>query len=165
MKDTYKIIDNFLEKEKFKALQDFMFSRELPWFYTSNLNTNQNKNVLHSYFEHHFYNSAQGGNSPFFNLIAPLLEKIENKVFFRVKGNLYPRTNELETHASHCDFPWKHKACLFSINTCDGETVLANGEKIKSIENRILFFEAYKPHASTSTTNAKARINININYF
>ena len=165
MKDKYKIVDNFLEKEEFKTLQNFMLSRNLPWFYTANLNTHQNKNILHSYFEHHFYNSAQGGNSSFFNLITPLLEKIEHKIFFRIKGNLYSRTNKLETHAPHCDFEWKHKACIFSINTCDGGTILESGKKIESVENRMLFFEAHKPHSSTSTTDAKARINININYF
>jgi hypothetical protein len=161
----YEVVDNFLEKEDFKNLQNFMFSRELSWFYTSNLNTNQKNNSAHFYFEHHFYNQAQGGDSRFINLLHPLLKKIKNKIFIRIKGNLYPKTSKLENHASHCDFPWKHKACLFSINTCDGGTILANKEKIKSIENRMLFFEAHKPHSSTSTTDSKVRINININYF
>ena len=165
MNNKYEIIDNFLNKEDFKKIQDFMFSRNLPWFYTNNLNTNQKENNLHSYFEHHFFNPGQGGNSNFFNLLLPLVKKIKHKVFIRIKGNLYTRTNKIEVHSKHCDYSWEHKACLFSINTCDGGTILENGEKIDSVENRMLFFKAYKPHSSTSTTNQKSRININFNYF
>jgi hypothetical protein len=162
----YKIMDNFLEDKVFKELKKLMFSREIPWYYTSKLNFNQSNKSLNCYFEHWFYDQAEGiGSSKCFYIVKPILEKLKIKSLIRVKGNLYARTNKIETHSPHKDFPWKHKACLFSVNSCDGGTILSNGEKIKSVENRMLFFDSFKPHSSTSTTNVKARININFNYF
>jgi hypothetical protein len=51
------------------------------------------------------------------------------------------------------------------LNTCDGFTSLDDGTKIESIENRLLLFDSNKPHASSTCTNAKARFNMNFNYF
>ena len=162
----YKIIDNFLEEKDFKQLKDFMFCSNMPWFYANELNHNQTDKTLHSYFTHTFYIQDEGiGSSNCFNQVALILDKLKIKALIRVKGNLYTRTNKIETHTSHKDYKFKHKACLYSVNTCDGGTILSNGEKIKSVENRMLFFDAYKLHSRTSTKNAKARININFNYF
>jgi hypothetical protein len=54
---------------------------------------------------------------------------------------------------------------LKEIFTCDGFTSLDDGTKIESIENRLLLFDSNKPHASSTCTNAKARFNMNFNYF
>ena len=59
----------------------------------------------------------------------------------------------------------KHNGAVFSLNTCDGFTSLDDGTKIESIENRLLLFDSNKPHASSTCTNAKARFNMNFNYF
>ena len=53
---------------------------------------------------------------------------------------------------------------MFSINTNDGGTILS-GNKIDSIENRVVLFDGNKPHSSSTCTNQKARFNINFNYF
>ena len=65
----------------------------------------------------------------------------------------------------HIDTEYSHKAAILSINTCDGYTKLKDGTKIDSIENRILLFDASKPHTPSTTTDQPVRINININYF
>jgi hypothetical protein len=59
----------------------------------------------------------------------------------------------------------RNKYTVFSLNTCDGFTSLEDGTKIESIENRLLLFDSNKPHASSTCTNAKARFNMNFNYF
>ena len=51
----YKIIDNFLEKEEFDKLKNFMFGRDIVWFYTDTLNYEQDNKSLHTYLEHHFF--------------------------------------------------------------------------------------------------------------
>ena len=87
------------------------------------------------------------------------------KSLIRAKLNLYMRTDKIEEHHPHTDFPFEHKGCVFSFNTCDGYTILNDGTKIESIENRALLFDSSKSHSSTSTTNAKGRFNVNFNYF
>ena len=57
----------------------------------------------------------------------------------------------------------EHKGAVFSLNTCNGGTVI-DGQKFDSVGNRILFFDPTKPHHSTSTTDVKRRLNVNINY-
>ena len=64
----------------------------------------------------------------------------------------------------HTDMEFSHTAAVLSLNTCDGYTKLADGTKVDSVENRIIFFDAGKAHCSTTTTNAKARFNIIVNY-
>ena len=41
---------------------------------------------------------------------------------------------------------------------------LEDGTEIESRANRVLLFDPSKPHHSTSCTNDKRRVNININY-
>ena len=53
---------------------------------------------------------------------------------------------------------------LLSLNTCDGYTKLKDGTKIDSVANRVLLFDPCEEHCSTTTTNVKARFNINVNY-
>ena len=99
-----------------------------------------------------------------FKILAPLLDKIDTDLYFRVKMNLYTRTENLIHHDDHKDMPFSHKGGLFSLNTCDGFTVI-EGKEIESVANRALLFNPEKLHSSTSTTNVKARLNVNINYF
>ena len=77
----------------------------------------------------------------------------------------YPRTEKLEIHKPHFDYTYKHKGAIFYVNTNDGKTILDKNKQIDSVENRLLLFEPHFLHKSTSTTNAKVRININFNYF
>ena len=87
------------------------------------------------------------------------------KTLIRIKGNLYMKTTKIFNHNPHRDYPFKHNGAIFYINSNDGKTVLENGEEIDSVANRLLLFDSSKPHNSTSCTNAKCRINININYY
>ena len=50
------------------------------------------------------------------------------------------------------------------MNTCNGFTILDDGTKIDSIENRALLFDPSKLHHSTTCTDEKVRINIILNY-
>ena len=95
----------------------------------------------------------------------PLLNRIDIKALVRVKINLYPNTEKVYEHDPHFDYNWEHKACIFSINTCDGYTKLHDGTKIPSIENQALFFDGSTEHTSSTTSDDVVRMNININYF
>ena len=43
-------------------------------------------------------------------------------------------------------------------------TVLEDGTECESVANRLLLFDATKPHHSTTCTDQKRRVNINVNY-
>ena len=78
--------------------------------------------------------------------------------------NLYTRTENLIHHSDHRDMDISHKGGLFSLNTCDGFTVI-EGKEIESVANRMIYFDPSVLHHSTNCTNASARMNININYY
>jgi hypothetical protein len=164
MNSKFKVVDNFLPKQEFLELKNIMLSYNFPWYYNSDINIfHENKKDLTCQFSHIFFRDAVP--STYFILLKPILEKIECKALLRIKGNLYPRTDKIEIHKKHLDYDFIHKGALFYINTNNGKTILNDKTEIDSVENRMLFFESYKHHQSTSTNDQKARVNINFNYF
>ena len=93
-----------------------------------------------------------------------LLDKINYNFLIRAKLNCYPRSDQKVIHSKHVDYTYRTKGLIFSLNTCDGATILENGKEVKSVANRALFFNPSKPHASTNCTDQHARFNINVNY-
>lgn len=162
--NNYKVINNFLDKEDFLNIKNTLESYNFPFYLQKEINRHHDKNDLTCYFTHILF-SQKGGYSNHFNIFSPLIEKLEPKALIRVKCNIYLKTNKIIQHKPHVDYDFKHKGAIFSINTNDGGTILDNNIKIDSIENRILFFDPSKTHSSTTTTNSKFRMNININYF
>ena len=164
---NYEVIDNFLPQEEFDNLQKLVTGSDMLWHKVDQITTEHKKKedfdfmFCHLLFEPNIYPPS----SSFFQYFAFLQDRLNCKSLRRMKLNLYPHTSEMRTHASHIDYDFEHKGCILSFNTCDGATVLEDGTKVDSVENRALIFDASKPHSSTSTTNARARYNLNINYF
>ena len=159
-----KVIDNFLEPEKFALIKKVLVGHEFPWFYQQLINDSHTKKDKNCYFTHVFFNTTVGFSS-FYDVVKPVVDRLDLKAPIRIKANLYPHTKKIEIHKSHSDTIYPSKAAIFYINTNNGSTILEDGKKIESIENRLLLFDGHKPHQSTSCTNAKVRININFNYF
>jgi hypothetical protein len=160
----YKIIDNFLPKEDFKQINDLLTGPNFPWYYNKNVTFGpKDKKDKNYYFNHRFYEDVVLSNLYDF-INEKLLSKIDIFSLKRVKANFHPRTEKVWFNKKHIDYKQSHKGCIYYINTCDGFTVLEDGKKIESIENRALFFDPSKQHNSSTCSNAKGRINININY-
>jgi hypothetical protein len=162
----YSVVDNFFEKEYFQELQDAVINNvngKLPWAFVGNLNSNHVEQDNECYFEHLAY--FQEPCSGLYDILRDLWQLFEIKSLMRIKANCYPSKENLVLHAPHKDAPFDHKGALIYLNTCDGYTQLIDGTKIESVENRVLFFNAGIEHSSTNCTNAKARFNINVNYF
>ena len=164
----YKVIDNLMDKDDFKNLQNFIMSADVPWYFNKDINTapGYDPNTNQSYLIHNLFNlNLDYVYSHLYKNFNVFWKLLNMKSLIRAKLNLYMRTDKIEEHHPHTDLPYEHKGCVFSFNTCDGYTKLEDGTKIESVANRALLFDASKPHSSTSTTNAKARFNVNFNYF
>ena len=159
------VIDNFLSIDEFKLLKEEILSNNFPLYYqeyiTEHFEISSVKNVS---FAHIIYrdNLSVSSYYDFFNRI--LFSKLEMRSLIRSKVNCYPRTDEIIEHCWHTDFSYEHKGMLFYLNTCNGETRFEE-DAIQSKENRIVFFDPSKMHASTSCTDQKCRWNIIANYF
>lgn len=157
----HKIIDNLLAEEQFTHLQNNMLGSSFPWFFSGSVADEEEND--YGYFVHEFYDGCFA-KSHHIELILPLLEQLDLKALIRCKANAFLKTEQLIQHPMHVDLPYEHKGAIFYLNTCDGKTVLENGEVIDSVANRLLLFDSSRPHASTTTTDAQRRVNININF-
>lgn len=162
-----QIIDNFLDIKDFSRLLDIVTNPTTPYYFNDEVNTNHDSKDLTCYFTHNLFSMKEEYlySNLFHHFSHVFFEKLEIKSLIRMKLNLYPRTEKLIEHEPHIDYSFPHKGCLFSFNTCDGATILHDGTRVKSVANRALIFEPHELHSSTNCTDAKARFNMNINYF
>ena len=154
-----KIIDNFLDNATAQHIGDTLGGDFFPWYYQNSVATHFDTDNF--YFTHNLY--LHGEQSNCFNLIIPILKKIKHKKLIRVKANLYPNVSKVIQHPKHVDFTYPTKGALYYLNTNNGPTFVEN-KKVGSVKNRLLLFDASKEHNSATCTDAKFRLNININY-
>ena len=159
----YKVIDNFLHQNDFVKLQSFFTSIDCHWYYSKGVAKTDVKEGKYFYMIHTVYQDHMP-TSNIFNNCYPVLEKLGVKSLLRIKANLYPNQGEsVHTHDAHQDYLFSHKAAVYSMNTCNGGTVIG-GEFIESKANRIVIFDGSIPHSSTTCTDEQVRINIGFNY-
>ena len=161
---TYEIIDNFLDKDSFNDIKTIIESQNFPWYWNDQV-TFKRSDSFPYYFTHLLYDNTLSKSSFYHQLISPFFEKIKVKAVIKAKINLYTNVNEFIENEDHVDYQYEHKGAILYLNTNNGYTILEDGTKIESIENRLLKFEPHKKHRSTHCTDVKRRLNININYF
>jgi len=165
---NYKIIDDFLPQQQWQQLHDAVTSEQgLTWQYSARVarRDQQDTNPQHCYFYHLFYDNHTWSSTRQ-HLVQPLIDGLPFlKSLIRVKANLYPNTPTVEYHDWHADTDYPHLGAIYYINSNNGYTVLEDNTHIASTANRLLLFEAYRPHRSTTCSDATARFNINFNYF
>ena len=177
-----KIIDNFLDKELFKKLQNFLLGDECPWFYNESKVIFEKGRPLFaplkdypSESQHQFTHTFLGNHlnqswSSYTPHIAVLLHKIKPRVWIRVKSNLTNVTSKAGVSGWHYDnitdgVPWKDTTtAIFYVNTNNGYTIFENEKKVSSLENRIAIFPNNILHSGVSQTDTKTRVTINLNY-
>ena len=168
----YEVIDNFLEPENFKILTDDILCINsgfsvFPWYAQEGVTVtdgSRNKNNDHWNLIHSFYQNYEI-QSGFFKHLSDVIDKLQIKSLIRIKANLYPKTDKIIEHDFHADFDFSHKSGLYSLNTNNGCTIMEDGEKIESVANRMIIFDASKLHKSTTCTDENFRANIVFNYF
>ena len=165
----YTLKNNFLNQADYENIKNTILGEEFPWYFQYGVAVSKNIERASGEEEylmgHTFFREHQGITSSFYKILDPILKKLKFKALIRIKANLYSNQGKIVEHDDHSDFPFSHKGALFSLNTCNGFTILKNNTKIKSVANRMLLFDPSTPHHSSTCTDAKMRCNININYF
>jgi|TARA_X000001382_G_scaffold3455_1_gene3605 hypothetical protein len=156
----FKIIDNFLNPKEHFKLKTLLESNLFPWYFIKN--TTDNSTDLYDYHFCHNYFCDNQIQSDYFNSLKILIDNINIKKLIRARANLTPASHKQTKSLIHKDQPFKCKIAIYYVNTNNGYTNI-DGKKIKSIENRIVFFNNEK-HYGTTTTDSKNRILINLNY-
>ena len=155
-----KYYDNHISENDMQWLEKELLSENFPYYYQNSV-TNFDNDYM---FAHSLVRDCKN-NSDWAELIIPkIMEKISFEKIIRAKINLYPKTDKIIKHPFHIDNNNVHKVALFYVNSNDGYTEFEDTKRITSNRNRLLLFDGDRRHRSTTCTNSKVRINININY-
>ena len=169
-----EIHDNFLTDQYVKHLQSMFFDQNFPWSYSPFVGYTGQETKLskeetdnHLYFIHRIYDNLRPIESPpfqVFDQLLPILDALEVRSLIRIRALLYVNQGKIIKHETHKDAPYPIKAALLYLNDNNGYTGFADGTKIESVANRVALFDGSLDHHSTTPTNCKDRIVININY-
>ena len=161
-----EIVDNFLDQNAFETIKSEIYGNKGFPFYIATGISGAESSTEHNYYLVHLLYHNYRPNSVHYDLILPILKKITPYAIRKIKVNFYPVTDTIQKHPFHLDSRHTHKGCIFYLNTNNGKTIFETGEEIDSIENRMLFFDPTKKHASTTCTDDYiGRFNINFNYW
>ena len=127
---------------------------------------------------HMFYQGFEP-KSKHFNLLEPILQKIQAFSIVKIKANLTWKTHLPIKTNFHTDIQEsgrfigknskemieKMKTFIFYVNSNDGYTEFENGEIVKSVANRLVQFNTNMSHRAVTTTDTAYRMVININVY
>lgn len=153
-----KVIDNFLDQDSFNHFKNIITGQYFPWYFNNQKVLDDNH--LDNY---QFVNTFKDGNTAM-SLLDVFKEKLNVSNFLRAKLNCTTRTNKIFEFKSHRDLDVNCLVSIFYINSNNGYTKFENGEKIESIENRLITFNNNLKHNGTTSTNSQTRIVLNLCY-
>ena len=161
---------NFLSKEIHKDLFSVIKSDEFAWFHTKTLQKQKTNDIQFCHSLYHSNNVA----SNYFNTLKPLFDKLNVKIFHRVKLNVSFKDNEKRILGGyHHDLYWNNKpleelkVAIYYFNTTNGKTLIKENNKIKEIdcvENTLITFPNTLEHTGTTHTDVPFRYVLNVNY-
>jgi len=167
-----EVVKDFLAQDAHEKIKLVMCNLDrynyipFPWYLSRNVADSQASTQLKEFYMYHpFYWDHAPASEWFSELLMPLMNALQPKSLMRVKGNLYPATETIIEHEPHIDESFSHKGAVYFVNNNNGYTTVDNGTKIESIENSVLLFDPSEPHFSSTCTDDKFRITINVNYF
>jgi hypothetical protein len=170
------VLDNFLPGMEIDKLTMMSSGSIIPWRLSAvvgselwNTSIPEQHNLQ---FTHMFLDTKRGNetmiNQNTYELIEPLVKKINPDEWHRIKMNLNPAASQILEHGMHTDNPTHRKdayTAVFYINNNNGYTIFKTGDKIQSVSNRLVVFPANLDHSGTSCTDSPMRLVINFNFY
>ena len=166
------IKENFLPNDKFKEIQDTLFSEAFCWYLAHDVVSADSKfgatceEIYNWQFVHNFYVSP-ATLSEKINTMNPIMEILDPRLLIRIKANLTPRADKIVEHGFHRDVEPPISGATTSIlylNTNNGYTAFEDGTKVPSVANTFISFPSDIKHTGSTCTNEKFRGLINFNY-
>ena len=166
-----EIVDNFLSSYNSDILIKTLNGKKMgpgcfQWAFMNDMN--YESYVGNYYFNHVLVVNYEVVDPYWMPLFTPFLDKLKIALsnVYRLKVNLYTRTQRRVHHSSHKDYNPNEgfRTALYYVNTNNGVTIFDGKKTVKSIENRIALFDGSNKHHSTTPTDCNYRSTINIDY-
>ena len=161
----YILTDDFLDEVVFDEISGVILGTTFPWNYNDNIVSPDDGGYFQ--FVHSFYDENLP-RSKMFNLLEPILNKLQPKALVRIKANTTTRTSQNIIHKQHTDLPYNFDnayTSVFYLNTNNGGTLFGEGGFVNSLKNRLITFPAHEKHSGQTCTDQNRRVVINFNYF
>jgi hypothetical protein len=185
------VIDDFMPKEYFKQLQDFLLNSNFPWYFTPRASKyDPGPSLEHAVespaFTHRVYCKYENSKSGAFQAFIPLIDKIdellEHKqelIRLRVALKTYQHGFTKDNYnLPHVDFPCPHTSAVYYLNDSDGDTHFFDQyyqgkneptnytitQRVSPKSNRILIFDGLQYHTASNPINSDRRLIANINF-
>lgn len=155
-----KIVDNFLSEKQLGDFIRFVKDPYFPWFRGYKVADVKNSQIQ---MRHLFL--KDNNQSMHFEGVKPILDFFDKKIE-KVKINLTFNSGEQTIGGWHYDYlnDDKIKIAILYLNTNNGYTMLKDGTKIKSVENRLALFDNVW-HTDVTQTDTEERVVLNIGYY
>ena len=102
--------------------------------------------------------------SPHFEVIRPIIEKLNPAHLIKAKVNLTTRKDRHIEYGMHVDTKRVGATtAIFYLNTNKGYTLFEDGSKVFSVANRMVIFDSATLHTGASCIDADHRLVLNIN--
>ena len=163
------IVDNFLSHEDHRQLKNLIvFNQNFPLHFQREVSGDKKHRENWDWYATHTLYHQDHPCSPYTNDICnyfiPKFMKMDIfKSLMRIRVNFYPYTNRVKENIPHVDYKFSHYAAIYCLNTCDGFTRIGR-EKVKSVANRMYFFDGSVEHNSSTTSDDCGRYNLNFNF-
>jgi|TARA_B100000085_G_scaffold266360_1_gene274963 phage anti-repressor protein len=170
-----QVIDNFLDQESFLEIKKEIFSDDFPWYFSDVKSYEENNweedELYNCQHVHTFFAVRTRERSGWYSLLIPILKRLKARDIIRIKVNSTPKTERVIKHNFHVDiddakefgYP-SSTTTVYYLNTNDGYTEFETGERVNSVENRMVIFDSTTRHRSTTCTNQRRRVVLNFNY-
>ena len=163
-----KIIDNYLEPELYKKISSYLKSDKASWYYKKE-DTNHFSKNKNGFFSFCFYNHGQPDHVKFYDLVVPILMKLNADACQQIRANLVVRDKDTVESGWHMDGPNPAATTgILYLTNCNSKTVVKTKDGdvfVDSIENRMLLFPQNTEHKVIYQTDVHKRYVINFNYF
>ena len=166
-----EVHDNYLSETDFNQLKNLLLGKDFP-HHLQDCKVSEGDGFFQ--FTHIFYDE-QVIKSIYFDILHPILDKLNPISLIKIKSNLQMKDDQIVTTGMHRDIEngysnfrdpiENQKTGIFYMNTNNGKTIFEDGEEIESVENRLIIFPALKFHAGTTHTDTRYRCLINLNWF
>ena len=157
------ISKNFLPRDTFKTLKDYMMGYYFPWYFNDFVNYQGEKGSNFQFTFTFIDNGEYKCVKDLQDFLIPVLKNIKYKKINRVKANLLTRTDTIIEHDMHIDQE-KGTTGILYLDNSNGYTKFQNGKKIISEENKYVEFNSTLKHTGSTCTDKQRRVVINFNY-
>jgi len=179
-----EIYDNCLPLPIFFTMREIIMGMGFPWFYGNKIvekgydvpspikgyeNNEKACQFAHGFLAEETYNWSNQTQH-----IVPILNVIKPRAWLRVKANLALQEEKSLVHGWHYDMvhgkkkkiPYQDSITgVLHFTTNNGYTLMETGQKVESIENRLVLFPNNILHTGMRQTDKPVRVLLNFNFF